>query len=341
MGVTRAQKVRLGVFLMVSGLLLISGIIILAGARLGEKRDAYFIRYGEGEVSLNGLDVGSPVKYSGIRVGRVDRIFIDPKDVGVIVVEISLTENTPVAKDSKANLGSMGITGLKFVDLTRGTTRAGLRQPGDDIPAGESGLDALTNQAGEIATKVSRTLDRLNRLIGPETKARIDGILVRTDALLKTVDDTVKENRAPILELHKKLQIVFDKGIALIDSLNAVARRIDEVTQAVGEGAARATGRASRLIRQLTQTRKNLDDTLSAARGLFNVGTDAMGEAGLRSTLKQLNIFLKRGNQVLRASRDNILDSMGYLRETSENMRDFSRRVREDPSLLILGEGRD
>ena len=43
-----------------------------------------------------------------------------------------------------------------------------------------------------------------------------------------------------------------------------------------------------------------------------------------KATLKQLNLFLKRGNQVLRASRDNILDSMGYLRETSENMRDFS-----------------
>ena len=89
MSVTRAQKVRLGIFLVVSALLLIGGLVILAGARLGEKRDLYFVRYAEGEVSLNGLDVGSPVKYSGIRVGRVDRISIDPSDVSVIVVTIS------------------------------------------------------------------------------------------------------------------------------------------------------------------------------------------------------------------------------------------------------------
>ena len=103
-------------------------------------------------------------------------------------------------------------------------------------------------------------------------------------------------------------------------SLDAIAQRIDGVTQVVGRGATQATDRAARLMGDLQKTRKEVDTTLKSAQGLFKVGTHAMGEDGLKATLKQLNLFLKRGNQVLRASRDNILDSMGYFRETSENI---------------------
>ena len=88
----------------------IGGLIVLAGARLGKRETSITCDILK-EVSLNGLDVGSPVKYSGIRIGRVDRISIDPEDVSVIVVELSLDEG--IVQSSKANLGSMGITGLK------------------------------------------------------------------------------------------------------------------------------------------------------------------------------------------------------------------------------------
>ncbi len=79
MAVTRAQKVRLGAFLAIGITAVVGGLVVLAGAKLGEKRDAYTVRYDQAEVSLSGLEVGSPVRYSGIKVGRVDAIGIDPK----------------------------------------------------------------------------------------------------------------------------------------------------------------------------------------------------------------------------------------------------------------------
>ena len=64
--------------------------------------------------------------------------------------------------DTIANLGSQGITGLKYIDLTRGTSGARVRKPGEEIPAGTSLFDSLALQAGQIATKVEAVLDRLS-----------------------------------------------------------------------------------------------------------------------------------------------------------------------------------
>ncbi|MEE2786176.1 MAG: MlaD family protein [Myxococcota bacterium] len=341
MGVTKAQKMRLGVFLVISGFALIGGLIVLAGARLGEKRDTYFVRYAEGQVSLNGLDVGSPVKYSGIRVGRVDRISIDPVDVSVIVVQLSLDENTPVARDSKANLGSMGITGLKYVDLSRGSQAAGIRQVGDDIPAGQSGLDALTNQAGEIASKVSLTLDRVNALIDPNFKRQVDGLLKRANELLATLEQTVAENRLPLKQLHVRLEETLRQGTATLASVGDVLRTIDGIAQENRQPIQTTLKNVETISRRLRDTRRKIDETLKAAEDLLSDGRASVGPNGIQATLKSLNQLLARGQSLLRANRANIVETTSYLRETSENMSDFSRRIREDPSLLLLGEGRD
>ena len=102
--ITRAQKVRLGVFLTVSSTLLIGTLAVLAGLRLAEERDTYTIRY---HMSLSGLEAGSPVKFNGVRVGRVDSIRIDREDPATVVVAVSLDAGTPVKKDTRAivNLG--------------------------------------------------------------------------------------------------------------------------------------------------------------------------------------------------------------------------------------------
>lgn len=318
MGATRAQRVRLGVFVGTGLGALALGLIILAGMRLGEERDRYTIRYDDGAVSLSGLEVGSPVKYSGIRVGRVDVIRIDPKDVGVVVVEISLNEGTPVAADSSASLGSMGITGLKYIELTRGSRTAALRRAGGEIPAGKSALDDLSNQAGEIASKVNEALDRVNTFVGPDMKARVASVLDRTDTLLATTEATIAENRDSLKTFSANLATAsarFD-GLSLqLEGLLADAR--PELNRLVGDA-----GRTTRNVRDASGDLKGfLTDTRKA------VQTAEQLMAASRLTLVQ--------------SRESLVEGLKDLRAAAENFKDFSRKVREDPSLLIIREGDD
>lgn len=311
MAVTRAQKARLGIFVGAGLFALVGGLIVLAGMKLGETRDAYTVRYADGGVSLSGLEVGSPVKYSGIRVGRVDVIRIDPKDVGVVIVELSLDGGTPVAEDTLANLGSMGITGLKYIELSRGSAAAKLRKPGSDIPAGKSAMDDLSNQAGEIATKVNEALTRVNAFVAPEMKDRIASVLDRTDRLLATSEAAIAENR---------------EGFKTFTTNAAQASvRFDALAQHLETLAAEG----GRTLEEATRAAKNLRSSTAQLDGFL---TD------VRKTTVALTKVLEKGDLLLTQGRDSLVQGLVYFRDTAANMKDFSRRVKDDPSLLLISE---
>jgi phospholipid/cholesterol/gamma-HCH transport system substrate-binding protein len=312
--VTRAQKARLGIFLGAGLFVLIGGLVVLAGLKLGEKRDHYAVRYQEAAVSLSGLEVGAPVKYSGIRVGRVDSVRIDPKDVSVIVVEVTLDHGTPVAEDSRADLGSQGITGLKYIELTRGSRAAGVRLPGEDIPPGQSAFDALTSQAGDIAKKIDIVLDRVADLTGRDMKDRVAKLLDRSDELLATVNGLLEENRAALKTVAARLASTAEEADALAAQLSGTARRanalLDEATAVVH--AARAT-----------------PDKLNAAL------TEATG------TLAESRTLVANLGALLQHSRRDLIDTITYLRETAENVNVLSEKLKEDPTLLLRHEDED
>lgn len=315
MGATRAQRMRLGIFVGTGLAALAIGLIVLAGMRIGEVRDGYTVRYDDGAVSLSGLEVGSPVKYSGIRVGRVDVIRIDPKDVGVVIVEISLNEGTPVAADSTASLGSMGITGLKYIELTRGSRTAELRKPGSVIPAGKSALDDLSNQAGEIAEKVNLALERVNTFVGPDMKARVASVLDRTDKLLATTEATIAENRESMR--------TFSTNLA------AASTRFDTISQQVEGTLDELRPTIERMVRDTGRTSRNVRDASGELKG-FMVDT--------RKALGTFDQLMATTRLTLVQSRENLVDGLRDLRSAAENFKDFSRRVREDPSLLLIRE---
>ena len=65
---TKAQKVRLAVFVIAASCVLVSFILVAAGVQLMRDRDLYYIDF---DASVSGLVVGDAVKYQGIKVGRV------------------------------------------------------------------------------------------------------------------------------------------------------------------------------------------------------------------------------------------------------------------------------
>jgi phospholipid/cholesterol/gamma-HCH transport system substrate-binding protein len=317
---TRAQKLRLGIFLAVGLTVLVGGLVILAGMKLGEQRDRYRVRWTDGAVSLSGLEIGSPVKYSGIRVGRVDSVRIDPDDVGVIVVELSLDGGTPVAEDTKANLGSQGISGLKYIELSRGSASARLRKPGEEIPAGSSLFDSLAGQAEDIARKVDAVLDRLVDLTGPDMKARIAGVLERSDQLMGTVDGLLQDNREALKTLASRLAGTATQVEAMAAELAGTARRANLL---LDESAA--------LLRSARATPERVNAFLEQGTAVLASTRTLLGADGLQKALGGIN-------SVDLQSRHEVIEAIAYLRETAENMSALSQRLRDDPSLLIRGE---
>ena len=84
---TRSEKVKLGIFLTVSGLLLAGALAVLTGSEVWEERDKYVIKFRE---SVSGLEAGAPVKQRGVRVGYVGDIRVSPENVEEVQVWIKI-----------------------------------------------------------------------------------------------------------------------------------------------------------------------------------------------------------------------------------------------------------
>lgn len=96
--------------------------------------------------SIDGLDTGSPVKVSGVKVGQVLNFKLDPKNFHAIVY-MNINEGVKLPKDTAAVIASAGLLDGKFMSLQPGGDDQVL-QPGDQINFTQStpGLEQLLGQ---------------------------------------------------------------------------------------------------------------------------------------------------------------------------------------------------
>jgi ABC-type transporter Mla subunit MlaD len=327
--ITRTQKVRLGVFLTVSTTLLVGTLAVLGGLRLAEDRDTYTIRY---QMSLSGLEAGSPVKFNGIRVGRVDSIRIDRDDPATVVVGVSLDAGTPVKKDAKAIVNLAGITGLKFIELSGGTAESAFIPPGGQIPAGESTLDRLTVRAEDIAERIQILVEQLNRLSSDENQKKILAVVDHVDGLVLSATGTIEENRPAVRDLTASLKSAGDRVDSAVRTLEV------EATAAV-----RALRQVSERVRdEVEPTRvRSIVTNVERISAQVRVAVDKADLPTVGAQFKDLMTALQRtvrniDTTVLRG-REDLFGSLTYLLETMENLSEFSRQIRENPSLLLGG----
>jgi len=299
--VTRAQRVRLGVFLLVSSSVLLTIIIIITGAKFLEKRDYYLVHYKD--VSVSGIEIGAQVKYHGVRVGRVDKIYIDPEQIETIVLVLSLEHGTPVKTDVKAVLSSISLTGIKIIELTGGSSDAPLLEPDSDIPAGESSMQMITGKAEIVAEKLELVLNNLAVMTGSDNQERLFRMIDNTAAVLADVHVILDDNRDRISRTAENLEIASDEIRKLSESeaFGRILAHLDTTTSEIQSA-------------ELGKAIEELRDALSQAR----------------STFTHLDLTLLKG-------RHDILTSLEIMRETLDSFNEFARIISEDPSLLLRG----
>jgi phospholipid/cholesterol/gamma-HCH transport system substrate-binding protein len=319
----RAQKIRLGIFIMISSVLLLILIGYFTTRSLFEKTDIYYVAYRD--VSVSGLEVGSPVKYMGINVGSISDIFIDPIDVNQIIVKLSLKQGTPVKVDASADIVAMGITGLKTIEIRGGTNEAPFLKEEQFIRQGTSLVEDISGQAEVIAYKLEEVLNNLISFTSPGNLAKI------TDA----VD--------AISELSSKASTTFDLITHVVEE-----NRLD-VRQSV-LAANSMTGKLDSASVHLLAAGAQFNtymrgDTLGEILGNLRDISIAMRESNIQDLIENLagitsqtSVFIQRlEEEIISGSRD-FGDNLLQLKFTLENLEEVSRKINQDPSVLIRGQ---
>jgi len=304
--VSNAQKFRLGIFIVAVSILLIFFMIMVAGNKIMEKRDSYYIKYED--TSVSGLQVGGAVKYYGISIGRVEAIDIDKEDVSNVIVTVSVKSGTPLKENVEASLNFVGITGLLQIEISGGTNEAEFLKPRSFIPAGESTIQNISGKAEVIVTKLEVLLNNLNAITAEENQHKLTNILTGIDSVLN-------KNVEPVGNIIANLEIISTELSEITVTLNEATTNINNILQ---------SGKIDSII---TNTDKITADLAKA--DLRKMVTD------LDNAIIQVNLTLSRLDATHMESKQDILDTIESLRETVDNLNEFSRMITEDPTLLL------
>lgn len=312
---TQSQKFRLGLFLILGFLALATLLFIIGSERFFQKRDIYYIVYKD--VSVSGLEIGSPVKFLGIRVGIIDEIKIDPEDVSRIIVTVALKPGTPIKHDARADINIIGITGLKMIEIHGGSKEADLVEPGHFIEAGSSITDELTGKAEIIAEKIELLLNNLNRFTKPENLDKLTQLIENTDRAFAQADQMLAENRKDIRNIIANSQQTMVRVDSISNLLLFSAQEVHRLTTSDTLG--RILSDVQHITGRLRESNlEQLIQRLSAAVEKTNL------------LLNSLDDDLERGSQDFFISIKRLKSSLDYLDETS-------RMINEDPSILLRG----
>ncbi len=312
---SRSQKIRLGIFIVISSFALLVLLFIVGSKEFFQDKDIYYISYRD--VSVSGLEIGSPVKYLGINIGTIKSIDFDPKDVYNVVITVAVKPGTPIKKDARANIEAIGITGLKMIEIRGGSNEAKLVKVGKYINAGGSITEDITGKAEVIANKIELVVNNLIEFTKPEKLEKIINLAESSTLAMDNINAMVAENR---LNLRDGLL-----------SAKIVMARMDTVSSSIQV--------ASTKIQQLAES-----DTLDKIMANVHEISIKLAETDLVGTIARLDEVVERTNKLLisldrdmeRGSRD-FLVSLQKLKSALDHINEASRLVNEDPSVLIRG----
>lgn len=300
-----ARYVRVGAFVLGGIAAAVAGALLFGGGKLfGHRPIVIETVFDE---SVQGLEVGSPVKLNGVPLGTVKWIgFVGDEyvvegpaaleEAGRALVRMEITNRvverepeeqamnimTLVERGMRIRLTPLGITGTsflqaEFLDVAKNPPMHISFRPREVyVPSAPSTINQLSSAAERLMTRI----DKLD----------VERLLTNFDKVLVSVND------------------------------------------AIGEA---DVGGASKSV---VEVLADLQKTSAAARSAIGAADLGGTSAEARRSIGALTATLARLQRVVDASGDDLAVTLDNLRAASENLRDVAETARAYPSFLLFGQ---
>ncbi len=300
--------------LVIFGMALALASLVTLGARNWNQESVSYVSYFD--ESVQGLELGSPVKFRGVTIGRVAAIDIAPDQRHVEVTsELTVSEigrlslgtgeqaELTVHPELRVQLAQTGITGVKFILLDY--------------------FDALDNPPPSLPFPAPRNYlpaapSMLKNLEGSLVKAvdRFPGIADDLSQTMATMNGIMGEVENGQLPAH--VALILTQTSATLNELNAqlVALNAGELSRAVQQSLGAFDATLARTNQLLERLESDQGLVMSAQRAMDSLGEVARGAHSL-------------GPEMELTLRD--------VRGAARSIRRFADTLERDPDMLLKG----
>jgi ABC-type transporter Mla subunit MlaD len=340
----RANYFKLGLFVIgaiVAGILV---LVIIGSGRWFERKviiETYF------KESVQGLDIGSKLKYRGVTIGEVTRITftytryqldlpitqreryvmveaqVQPRLLGgrAAVGDMTNPENAQmeVEKGLRLRIAPQGITGLNFLEMDYVEPPPPvlpISWKPDNIyfPSAPSAVTAIVNAAQDV-------MEKLHRIDIEATVARIDKLLDTTNDRIAAVDTRKLGERA-------------DRTMAKLETtLDALqAKKVSDEVQAL---LTELRGSNAELRKTLSNPawQKIPEDAAAAAQRM----KELIADPKLQRTIASIDRITGRFDRLFGATDVDLATTIENLRQITDNLRDITEETKRYPASVIFG----
>jgi phospholipid/cholesterol/gamma-HCH transport system substrate-binding protein len=270
MDLSYKREAIVGALVILAIALFVIGTTWLSGRSVGVDDDEFWrIQFRE----AGNLKVSSPVRISGVAVGRVEAIRL--VDVGKVLVAVSLPDQIQPKLDADAQIVPVGFVGDAAVEFNPGEAPQPL--PRDKIILGSQAL-GLTDRAAQLSDRADSILLGAQAIVNQKTADQLRSTLSALQGTLNAAERTMRiysdSTNGPTAELTKTMT-AFRRLSTRLDStlanpaLSRALSRTDTLT-----------GNLAAMSAQLTATGERLDTLLAAVnRGQGTLGKFATDSA--------------------------------------------------------------
>ncbi|PSJ38914.1 MlaD family protein [Allosphingosinicella deserti] len=261
--------------------------------------------------AVDGLAEGSAVTFSGVPVGQVRSINLEPKTPQFVRVRIAVRDTTPVLVGTTATIKGVGFTGVSQIQLDpperdprrpagnqREITCAVTQCPYDApiIPTKPGALGQLLNSAPELLDRITTLTARLTELLSDRNQASIASILENVQVISRNLAERSGEIAATMAEARLAIR---QAGQAA-EEFGQLADTSDQILQ---KDARPLIADLRQTIRAAETSMKSLDSVIGEAKpGVETFSTRTLPEVGqlirdLRATSQSLRNISERIDQ--------------------------------------------
>jgi phospholipid/cholesterol/gamma-HCH transport system substrate-binding protein len=309
MNQSKREQAMVGFFVLVAAALLVYTVFALGGmsSRNAKTFHTYFPFVG-------GVEAGTEVRYSGgPKIGRVEKVVIDPQDPSRIEVTFSVDADLPVKTDSLVKIMSMSPLGDNHLEVLAGSAHAGMAPAGAFLPS-EPYIDisSLMEKIQDIAPDAQQLLKTLNER-GVELKETLNRVNDVLSAQNRTnISGLISDSRGMIEENRPQIK-------STLGHLNDVSAKLQPVLDDLRKTAAKANDAIDHVDALIADNRPDIHQAI----------------LDLRHVLATVTTLTGRLDQTLDVNSENIDQVLENLREVTENLKEFTENVKTHPNLLI------
>jgi paraquat-inducible protein B len=327
---TKVSPAAVGMFVLGALALGVIALLSFGGLSLFSKPQRFMVYFDE---SIHGLDLGSPVKLRGVRVGRVVDLEVHYDDIAnksVVAVTCELNRNVitdagggqlkitgpddikaMVDHGLRAQLGVLGLaTGLLFVEL-------------DFVDPVENPAQIVTKPAKWVVVPSTRSAiseyqASLSEILSDLKKVDFAGISREFKTLLATTNQKV--NALDLKTLGEKVGRAADAVTALADSPEAkqTFAKLNEALAAIQAAVAKLDGQVGPVSEELKATLTSAQEAMKA----------------LQATAATTKQFVQQQGQ----TGDELTVALRQIAEAAGALENLANAIERNPSSLIVGK---